>query len=385
MQHVNLDWLSFSVLLIPQPSEQPDYDFIFTTPKDCRMEYYEGNNIYRHRAICTSFSGEKLFTILWSPYSKIIDKRLMLCEIANKWLYSDFSFIIDKIYELHSCQFKCISRVDICCDFNPSSTQMNIIKSLSNGSVYVQSKREGSHFFDISSEDKVSYVSKCISWGSKTSSIKWKLYDKVKELTIIDERTHRKWISKPYIVDLWLRHGLSPDVVWRLEISLTSASKYQYNFKDISLSSLKSPQFVYELFSTLYLKKFVCRRNQGHKDKSNDKIVQLLNFSKIGDFGIPQKETSSSIPEYISILRSLVKQLEQPCVYLVDSIREPLITTLFKVIDEGRLNKYFTDTFKCTPTLFVQRLQMLSQSSEVTISKPLPKDTIVNLSISNEF
>ena len=368
---INIDWLAFSMLLIPQHNEKPNYDFQLNCPVDCRMDVYPGNNIFQHRAIISSLAGEKLFTILWNPYSRVIDKRIMLVEIANIWLYGDWWHLLKMVNEVHSCQFHCISRLDLCCDFNPTATQYKNIHSLTNGDIYIQSKREGSVFFDQVQGNKVQYLPKQISWGSKNSSIKWKLYNKVKEITSIDEKTKRSWINKPYIVDCWKRNGLKTDDVWRLEISLSSASKYQFNNASIDLKYLRDINYVKELYSTLYLSKFVQRKNQGHKDKSNDKRVDILNFKNCSVFGIRPPMEHREIPEFIPILRSLVKQTENPSIYSDENLSNQMLSTINDIVGKGHLKEYFNKTFGCPIEKYMVHIATLRNEKVRILDKPI--------------
>lgn len=333
---INLDWLAFSVVMPPSSSEEEGIKL--NSPDGFRIVEYTGTNIYKRRAILFAKSGEKICTLLLQPYSKVIRHDSVLVEIANKWLYLGWEWILDVLQLVHPFAILCVSRVDLCADFPPDADQLKIIEGLATNFYYVAGKGTGSQFFEFDHGVKVERIPHCISWGSKKSNIKWKLYNKSKEITEAEE-------TKQYILDAWKDAGFE-GTIWRLEVSITSASGYEYEGHKLSLSDFRLVGFAEMLYGSMYSNRFVTRQNQGHKDKSNDKRVYLL-----GDLGafsrLTQRKPSSvrEVLEYVSGLRRAMEQASKPEVILNPAMETIWRTTIKQCVEVGNLSNYFWKTY----------------------------------------
>lgn len=345
---INLDWVAFSVTLCRTDEDSNDTGFVFRNRPNCRLIELGGNNIYKRRIILYTTDGEKILTILCDPYSHIIAHDSALVEVANKWLYGgSLNWVMSVVYDLHPCCFLCLSRVDICGDFQADMDEWAIIQGLADNSMYVQSIREGSMFHDYvdNPEDNTrGRVPKCLSWGSKRSNIKWKLYNKSLELTEYDDKG-RAFFTKPYIVDQWRENDMDVNRVWRLEISISPLAKFQWRGRVPTMREICDRYFVEDLFSSQYASRFRIRMNQGHADRTNDKRVELLDV--FATTPIKQKPTQNerSTIEYISGLRSAVKQLSLPEVQASDIMFSTWLSTAKKIVEVGHLEAYFMKTF----------------------------------------
>ena len=88
---INIDWFSFSVLLALSDEEKA-HGISLRCPDGYQMVEYSGTNLYKNRYILYSQYGDKVLTLLTTPHSKIIKPESMFVEVANRWLYCDFSF-----------------------------------------------------------------------------------------------------------------------------------------------------------------------------------------------------------------------------------------------------------------------------------------------------
>lgn len=346
---VNVDWLAFSVRLCETSTERDKHAFSFRSPEGYRLVEFTGTNIYKRRIILYHESGRKVLTMLCEPHSRVIDRLAMLVEVANEYLYTGFAQMLDLINEVHPCTFLCLSRFDVCCDFVATPERMQLIKQLSENQAYVQGKRDGVSFHAYTAEiTGIERVNRQQSWGSKNSNIKWKVYNKSLEIFDVGKNGERT-CNKPYIADEWRRAGWDVLNVWRIEVSLSPAAKFQFNGKRLSWKIAINGFDVTDLFVSLYMTRFVVRLNQGHRDKTNDKRVHLL-----ADLGQVQRVTQyvnpnpSELPivEYAASLNAAMLQLSKNEVIINEKMRELWIDTAVKCVKIGHLERYFLDKYK---------------------------------------
>lgn len=360
---VNLDWLAFSIRLIPSIFEKENHTWILENlePYGYKVIEYPGTNVYKRRAIIYNAEGEKMITLLFDPHSRVIPYDSCLVEVANKWLYSShvlfynteyskhsLAWVLDLIQHVHFYRITNLSRIDICADFQCSDKQYEFIRRLADNTYYVQKYREGSMFHDYKPSDYWLRAPKCLSWGSKRSNVKWKLYNKSLEVFewVKEGDKMVKYCHKPYIVDEWRESGFDVDKVWRLEVSITPAEKYLFHDKRISYGNITNQFYIDDLFISLYQNRFVCRRNQGHKDRTNDERVFLLPNQGLTDrLRVAPPKDSREIAEYVSCLRSAMLQLSKPEVQVNDQMKRLWMSTAESCVYIGRLEKYFHDTY----------------------------------------
>ena len=139
---------------------------------------------------------------------------------AVKTLYN---FLSQLGYHYHNKAICAISRVDICLDFKSFLSHPHPEDFLREylGGKYAKINQTriqawGQDFFS----DKYYHA---IKWGSPSSMVSTKVYDKTKEMA--EEKT------KPWIIDSWVHAGLLSSVtdettIWRLEFSLNSDCKF---------------------------------------------------------------------------------------------------------------------------------------------------------------
>lgn len=365
---LNLDWLAFSVKLVPSPREKDDHTWYLQDISEFgfRLLEFPGNNIYKRRAIIYNSDGEKLITFLFDPHSKVIPYDSCLVEVANKWLYSsnvafdgtrysehNLNWVTDILTWVHPYVISNMSRIDICADFECTPYQYDIIRGLAANRLYVQKYREGSMFHDYNTQSCERYP-KCLSWGSKRSNVKWKLYHKSKELfTWVKEGEKMvKYCSKPYIVSQWHStwdtdsHTLDEDNVWRLEVSISPAEKYTFHGTRITYADVINQFYIDDLFLSLYMNRFVTRRNEGHKDHTNDHRVFLLgDVGAVDRMRVKQPESSREVAEYVSCLRSAMSQRSKVEVQVNTQMMHLWTTAAIECVRIGHLESYFQNTY----------------------------------------
>lgn len=363
MPVINVDWLAFSIVLVPSPVEKDAHEFHLADPSSEGFALVEfgGTNIYRKRAIVYNSDGSKMLTLLYCPFSRVISYDSCLVEVANEYLYGrevvvgdvcyrTLDWVLEVLQLLHPFSFQCMSRLDVCCDFPLTHDRHDIVMGLANNEVYVQRYSEGSmfHDFQLVRGCKVSRLPKCLSWGSKHSNIKWKLYNKSLEVFDFVNEGGRpvRHCNKPYIVERWQAAGFDISNVWRLEVSVNPMAKYLFHGSKVRFADVSNYFFVLDLFTVLYMSKFVTRLNEGHADRSNDERVWLLGRHGFTD-KLVAKESSSSreVVEYVSCLRSAMLQRSKVEVQVNSQMLQLWTNTAVECVRLGHLEGYFLRTY----------------------------------------
>ena len=330
------DWLGVS-LRLPADVGKPPLGYVWNE--------YTGTNVWEKRRVMWSKEGERILTLLNRPKASIIDQRAALCEIDNALLYRDHGVddALEALFKSVNYEILGLSRLDLAVDFCPNNRQKHIIEGLAAGTYYVQGKINGSQFWSTSHSQwlhpmwRGRKIPHCISWGHKTSAIKWKLYYKTKELV---EAAGDRCFDKPYIVDQWQAAGMDVTNVWRLEVSIHNCNQFEYKGKKLSYQLWE--QFAAEVYASLYQQRFQIRKNQGHKDKTNDKIVQFLGISagkKLFAHSAPRNLAERN--PRITLLRHLVASLDDEAVLIDDRTRENVLWLIEDMVKRDGLQNYF--------------------------------------------
>ena len=348
---LNCDWLQYSVLT---DSEEPE----IICPDGYRLEIAQGNNIFENRALLFNNNGEKVLTLLWKPYSSVLNKRLMTVQVANKFLYTG---MIRKNFELVrqivACSFNSVGRFDICLDFEANDEFLEAVKHLNSGHYYVQHKTEGSSWWHEVNKDNFKHKqTHCLTWGSPNSEIKVKLYHKSREQGLIGGDTP----EKPWIVEEWEEIHFDKKNVWRLEFSLAGAGQLRWEKQLITLEMIENESWLRRVFFSLYHKRFVCRINQGKRQghKNNDTRVYLVRLPLDGEnltwYEAPNLKSESK--PAIELLRSLMRQIDNSAVMASKMMFESYGKMICEVIENYGLENYFKAVFEKDYTDYLAEL-----------------------------
>lgn len=171
---------------------------------------------------------------LFDPFSAHV-------RLCNRTCYYDgAATIMQHFLEEHHFAFQRISRIDICLDFELFDTR-------DNPQVFLQRYFAGRYAKinqgNVASRARDQWDARkwnSVSWGSKSSMITTKLYNKTLELKEVKD--------KPYIRQAWLSAGLVDDVqelwkigedstkhqpdIWRLEFSIKSGTRKWFIIED---------------------------------------------------------------------------------------------------------------------------------------------------------
>lgn len=352
---VNRDWLQYSGQLKLDRKESVT-DPEMCCPEGYKMEILTGTTIFNYRATIHNSRGVKVLTLLWGPKAKWLNRRLIQFEISNNVLYSnELNEILMLTYEIHNYTFLCISRVDLCCDFELSTSQRRIITYLYKGKYYVASKNEGSIWW---SKDIGEPYPHQLTYGSKKSDFKWKLYNKSKELKIGTKNP-----DKPYIWEEWDAAGMNITNVWRLEVSITKGSGFRVNGRRYEIEDVVSDAYVLGTYGDLLKKRFVIRKNQKHSRKSNDEIVELIKYPF--DNVLTSTMVYDSKPIEASVgthLNKICEVLESTEVLSAPILLRQLSITLVGMVAKYNLGSYFFKVHGMSVLKYIQSLDGMQKS-----------------------
>lgn len=332
---LSVDWLALTLRLNSR---------IGSAPAGHTWAFYSGTNVWNSRWCLYNDYGEKVFTILFQPKSHVIASDCALFEVANEWLYHGLGItgVLGLLRQCCDFDILGISRFDLAADFNPSTRQAGVIKSLARGDCYVQKKQNRVPWWQSMTDPWVpemwrGEVPFDQSWGHKTTDIKWKLYYKTKELR---DNAGGSTYDKPYIVDMWRDVGLEENNVWRLEVAVHNANRFEFMGERLTFDKLMHSGS--DLFQSLYTSRFTIRARQGHVDRSNDRTIPFLPVGAIrGQFKCRPSETIAEHNGSLTLLRHLTTDIMTEQVLLNEPVRESLLSTIEVILERDGLERYF--------------------------------------------
>lgn len=366
------DWMSVSILIDDElPKSAP--------PGHAWQVYDHGTPVWQYRACLFNEYGEKVLTLLAKPkQTTFLQPRAALVEVANEWLYrgGGVSSVLDKLH--WCCPFSVVglSRLDLCMDFVPSPQQAKIIKGLSRKEYYVSGKRNKSEFCSAPTESWVptewrGWCPHQQSWGHKTTQVKWKLYYKSKEL----RDSGGGWFDKPYIVDGWRHYGLDENNVWRLEVSMTDCNSLLKEGVTVNYKTWAADEM--GIFTAMYASRFVVRKNEGHKDKTNDTIVKFLPIDTSSRVRCKKYESESGRSARLGLLRSLIKYGEQEDVFMDVRASRALTEHVEKIVNNDNLERYFESAVGMSLGQWT-KLMVERREGKVLLDRQLTSNTDIN-------
>lgn len=293
---INRDWLSFSVRARTRVDTLQ-----FRIPPFVDYEELTGTNSYKRRAIVTDKANDKILTILWLPYSPLIDRQLVFVEVGNAYLYGKLESALLLLESMFDFDYGNISRYDVCCDFNPTSRQKSVIRRLGSRECYIQRFTDGSAFYRDGQLN-------CVSYGGSTSMVKIKCYNKTLELKVGGAN-----VEKPYIVSQWKELYMDVYNVWRWEFSLNSISSILMSNQRVSIRDVMSDEYMCELFISLYVDKCKIKIDTGKVRKSSNPDVSFLKFPNYKHLKISKKvsEDEGNVMLYAKEVMHLIKEIDE--------------------------------------------------------------------------
>lgn len=268
--------------------------------------------------------------LLFSPRLSVIRSNSVQLKIVNEQLYTSGLWRrLQSLFLALNLEFKSISRVDLCADFNKfykGLHPLTLIKGYLTQNYLKIGINRGYVAFDSmgytiangsSSLPKGfklgSAVYNGVTWGSK-GYVQTQLYNKSKEMR---DKQYKSWI-----VEQWERAGLDIDNVWRLEIRIQKAGK-SVNLMEtgdifsFGVSDLSDEYRLSELFS-VYVSKYArfVKRDYHVKKQQMTPIVLFSNLfdaqasikPKIHVSQIPTKRTAKVVDNFLDHLSEYYRE-----------------------------------------------------------------------------
>lgn len=256
---VNIDWLEVSVL---EPVTQPhDPDYF----RSCGFVVHEreyGTRVWRSMFTLEGSDGYPFIEVRREPQSEIIAPNVAHLRFVNRVCYFEHaSLVMQDFIDKYHYDFHHIARIDICYDFEKFDYGDDPRDFMQRFMMGKYSKINQANIHAHGSDEWAGRVWNSISWGSPSSDIGTKFYNKTLELYDPTTKTY----GKPYIRQAWYLCGLVDDAttlqktkpdgtiyvpaIWRVEFSIRSSVrrwfKIHLNGKEKSIQSIRNTLDMY--------------------------------------------------------------------------------------------------------------------------------------------
>lgn len=226
---VNLDWLEVFAFETGAPH---DADF-FRRAGFVVDERDYGTRIYNQMFTLMGTDGHPLVEVRRSPKSLLLPQQASHLRLVNRACYLEHAAdIMTQFMNDYGYIFQRVARVDICYDlvrFDDNTQPRVFMQRFMRGKF---AKINQANISAHGSDHWTGRVWNSVKWGSPSSMISTKFYNKTLEL--YDPRTDS--YGKPYIRAAWFDAGIidnidrctlngEPVEVWRVEFSITSSVK----------------------------------------------------------------------------------------------------------------------------------------------------------------
>lgn len=230
---INLDWLEVTAL---EPITQPHDADYFRSCGFVVIERDYGTRVWGQMFTLEGADHLPFIEVRRAPKSEIIAPNVVHLRLVNRVCYfDDAANLMGEFMITHSYEFHHIARVDICLDFERfdyGDNPRDFMRRFMEGKY---SKINQANIHAHGTDEWAGRVWNSLSWGSPSSDIGTKFYNKTLEL--YDPVTHT--YGKPYIRQSWLECGLVDDAtkctkrtddgteytpdIWRVEFSISSS------------------------------------------------------------------------------------------------------------------------------------------------------------------
>lgn len=226
---INLDWLEVFCFEIGKPHDA-DY---FRRAGFVVDEREYGTRIYNQMFTLMGDDGHPLLEVRRSPKSLLMPQQATHLRLVNRSCYFDNAAdVMAEFIDRYDYTFQRISRVDICLDFvrfDDNTIPRVFMQRYMRGKF---SKINQANIRAHGTDNWTGRVWNSVSWGSPSSMIGTKFYNKTLEL--YDPKTDS--FGKPYIRYAWFEAGLIDNIdrctlnneqqeIWRVEFSIKSSVK----------------------------------------------------------------------------------------------------------------------------------------------------------------
>lgn len=299
MRCVNLDWLEVHAY---EPTNDPHNANYFRRAGLDVSEREYGTRVYREMFTVYDTVGNPFVEVRRNPFSQgyggIHDARETHLRLVNAACYYDDAVQrLQQFMDAFSYEFGRITRVDICLDFEYFDQHDDPAKFLARYYAHRYAKINQGYITSHGADKWSGQEWNSVSWGSPTSAIGTKFYNKTMELYDPKSGTYKK----PHIRYAWLKCGLIDDFhkclkknddgwytpqIWRVEFSIRSAVKkwftIELNGEEKHYQSIRNTLDMYDgreklitLFASLSQHYFHFKyfEEGQRKDRCRDKVL----------------------------------------------------------------------------------------------------------------
>lgn len=391
---VNLDWLEVHCL---EPYGDPHDAEYFRRVGLTVMERDYGTRVYKEMFTVNDAQGNPFVEVRRAPYSTgyagIHDERECHLRLVNAACYLDNAAdLMQQFIDTYHYEFNRITRVDICLDFERFDEGDDPAVFLSRYLRQVYSKINQGNITAHGADRWNGQVWNSVSWGSPTSAIGTKFYNKTMELYDPATGTYRK----PYIRYAWLKCGLIDDFhkvlkrkddgyytpqIWRVEFSIRSSVKkwfaIELNGEAKHYQSIRNTLDMYDcreklltLFASLQQHYFHFKHydKEQRKDRCPDKVLFRWNGMQV-TYKVGRDDTLSILGEgakqsrpYDTLLKKLrLYQQEKPQKDIVEACQ-----VIIRAIEGDMLRSDLRNPFSYHELLALQRALSMKASGDDT-------------------
>ena len=296
---VNLDWLEVHCF---EPSNDPHDATYFRRAGLEVVEREYGTRVYKEMFTISDRRGNPFVEVRRNPYSQGFQgvhaaEECHLRLVNAACYYDDAALRLQNFMDTYGYAFNRIARVDICLDFEKFDEGDDPAKFLSRYLRQVYSKINQGNITAHGTDRWDGQLWNSVSWGSPSSAIGTKFYNKTQELYDPTSGTFKK----PHIRYAWLQCGLIDDFhkvlkknedgwyqpqIWRIEFSIRSSVKkwftIELNGKERNYQSIRNTLAMYDcreklvtLFAALQQHYFHFKHYEKgkRKDRCEDKVL----------------------------------------------------------------------------------------------------------------
>lgn len=380
---VNLDWLEVHCM---EPSGDPHDANYYRRVGLTVSERDYGTRVYKEMFTVNDVHGNPFVEVRRAPYSTgyggIHAVEECHLRLVNAACYLDNAAgMMQNFIDTYHYTVNRISRVDICLDFERFDEGDDPAVFLSRYLRQVYSKINQGNITAHGSDRWNGQVWNSVSWGSPTSAIGTKFYNKTMELYDPATGTYRK----PHIRYAWLKCGLIDDFhkvmkqgkdgwytpqIWRVEFSIRSSVKkwfaIELNGEEKHYQSIRNTLDMYDcreklltLFASLQQHYFHFKHYQTEqrKDRCPDKILFRWNQPQV-TYKVGRDDTSIILGEghkqqrpFDTLIRKLKEyQLHHTAKDITDACQ-----VIIRAIEGDYLRSDLRNPFSYTELMQLQR------------------------------
>lgn len=380
---VNLDWLEVHCM---EPSGDPHDANYFRRVGLTVSERDYGTRVYKEMFTVNDVHGNPFVEVRREPYSTgyggIHAVEECHLRLVNAACYLDnAAALMQNFIDTYGYYINRISRVDICLDFERFDEGDDPAVFLSRYLRQVYSKINQGNITAHGADRWNGQVWNSVSWGSPTSAIGTKFYNKTMELYDPATGTYRK----PHIRYAWLKCGLIDDFhkvmkqgkdgwytpqIWRVEFSIRSSVKkwfaIELNGEEKHYQSIRNTLDMYDcreklltLFASLQQHYFHFKhfQKEQRKDRCPDKVLFRWNQPQV-TYKVGRDDTSMILGEghkqqrpFDTLIRKLKEyQLHHTAKDITDACQ-----VIIRAIEGDYLRSDLRNPFSYTELMQLQR------------------------------